>query len=484
MTTATTFSITATIDGGRIRLSTPFRLKDRVKALPGARWDARRRQWHVPATPAAAKAVCELVGDAASLAVRELAERADLVAGIKGRPEDLEPIPNARTKPWTHQLIGYHMIASQPAAMLAYDMGTGKSKVIVDATVNLQDVRTVLICCPSSVVDVWPGEFAKHAPGAEIDVIPLRTGSTTERARTMNHGIELANARNRKAVAVVNYEAAWRGDLAKLITARLWDMVVCDEIHRIKSPSGQASKFMAKVKAAHRVGLTGTPMPHSPLDVYAQYRFLDPGIFGTSFVRFRGRYAVMGGFQQHQVIGYQHHEELQEKFYSIAHRVKKTDVLDLPEVIHETRTVELRGEAHRLYYELENEFISEVAGGTVTAANALARLLRLQQITSGFAALEDGQIVPVDVEKRKVLGEILDDLPNDEPLAVFCRFRNDLDVIQAEAEAAGRSCMELSGRTNQLAEWQRAEGGEVLAVQIQAGGVGIDLTRAAYCVYY
>src|SRR5262249_16192811 len=133
-------------------------------------------------------------------------------------------------------------------------------------------------------------------------------------------------------VAVVNYEAAWQEPMGALLLATKWDLVILDESHRVKAPGGKASMFCASLRksAAARLCLTGTPMPLSPLDLYAQYRFLDPGIFGTSFAAFRNRYAVMGGYGGHEVLGFDEERmpELNDRMYSIGFRVMADDVLD------------------------------------------------------------------------------------------------------------------------------------------------------------
>lgn len=240
----------------------------------------------------------------------------------------------------------------------------------------------------------------------------------------------------------------------------------------------------------NRICLTGTPMPHSPLDVYAQYRFLDKGIFGTSFTAFRARYAKMGGFQNHQVVGYENQDDLQKKFYSIAYRVKSEDVQSLPEAVDVVRPVVLSNYAKRLYKTLKDEFVVGVADGTVTASNALTRLLRLQQIGSGWARQdrnietgEEGQLLQIDTAKQDALADLMEDLNHEEPIVIFCRFHHDLDAVHTVAAALGRSSLELSGRRNELAAWQSAAA-PVLAVQVQSGGVGINLVRARYCVFY
>lgn len=114
----------------------------------------------------------------------------------------------------------------------------------------------------------------------------------------------------------------------------------------------------------------------------------------------------------------------------------------------------------------------------------MTKMIRLAQVTSGYVKNEDGDITEVDTSKAAVLSDLLEDLPISEPVVVFCRFHHDLDAVKQAAQNAGRTPLELSGRTNELHEWQAGDDGSVLAVQIQAGGVGIDLTRACYAVYY
>jgi SNF2 family DNA or RNA helicase len=85
--------------------------------------------------------------------------------------------------------------------------------------------------------------------------------------------------------------------------------------------------------------------------------------------------------------------------------------------------------------------------------------------------------------KAATLEDRLEDLPQTEPVVVFCRFRNDLNEVAAMARRLGRTYAELSGNENTLERWQEGNA-TIIGVQIQSGGAGIDLSRAAYCVYY
>ena len=159
--------------------------------------------------------------------------------------------------------------------------------------------------------------------------------------------------------------------------------------------------------------------------------------------------------------------------------------LDLPEVMPPIyRNIELGAKTLKVYAQMEKTFIADVDAGRVTAANALSKLLRLQQITSGYLPIDDaGNVEQVGNEKREVLEDVLEGIATDEPVVVFARFRHDLDQIKKASENCGRRYAELSGRGNELEKWQNG-GADVIGVQIQAGGVGISLVRARYCVYY
>jgi SNF2 family DNA or RNA helicase len=223
-------------------------------------------------------------------------------------------------------------------------------------------------------------------------------------------------------------------------------------------------------------------MPHSPLDVYGYFRFIDSSIFGWSFNKFRQHYAVMGGFQNHQVVAYQNLDELNRKFYGVTFACGK-DVLDLPPEVHVTYTCQLGAEARKIYRSLVRDLMAEVQSGEVTVANALVKLLRLQQITGGYVRTDDGQDTQIDSAKMNLLRDVLEDIEPTEPVVVFCRFHKDLDAVNRVADETGRRSCELSGRLDELKAWQAGEAA-VLAVQIDSGGIGVDLTRARYSIYY
>ncbi len=260
--------------------------------------------------------------------------------------------------------------------------------------------------------------------------------------------------------------------------------ILVHNCHRAKSVSGRASMFLKRFRrsAAYRLGLTGTPMPHGPMDIFAQFRFLDISIFGPSFTAFRAKYAVMGGYQRKEIVGYQFLAELEALMGEITFRVG-SEVLDLPPATHVTYYCDLCPEARRIYRDLEKDFVADVKGGLVVANNALTRLNTLRRIANGVAKTDNGIEHRVDDSKTRLLIDVLVDIGKDEPVAVFSYYHLDLDAVHEACQKVGFTSLELSGRRDELKQWQDG-GAQVLAVQLQAGGVGVNLTRARYCLYY
>jgi SNF2 family DNA or RNA helicase len=485
---------TAEVIGGRIVLHAPFSQLVLCKRIPGSGWDAAQRAWVYPATTRHAQLI--------SASIPRLESNGDFAALLSPQPQapvakppDPEPEPTVqlpaglRTTPWRHQAAAYefcreHIAAGRNGMLLAMGMGTGKSLVACMLTIGIGAERT-LIACPLRVIPVWLSQFEHHV-SAPVVVVALDedAGSVADKRELAEEKMRLAETRGVPFVAVINYDSAWRDPFAEWAEKQSWDLVIADEGHRLKCPSGKASLFFKRLRphARVRVAMTGTPMPHGLTDVYAVARFVDPTVFGPSFAAFRQKYCVMGGFQKKQITGYQHLEEFESLLSRFTFRVGK-EVLDLPAETHVTYHCELSPDARRIYRDLEEDFVAQVREGVVTAANAMVKLLRLQQVTGGVVPTDDGAVHRVDCAKRQLLADTFEDIGADEPAVVFCRFHADLDAVHEAAKSAGLESLELSGRRDELKAWQDGQA-PVLAVQISAGGVGVDLTRARFSIYY
>jgi hypothetical protein len=182
------------------------------------------------------------------------------------------------------------------------------------------------------VVPVWLTQFDRHVSAPAVVVgLDEDAGSVADKRAAAEEKMRLAEARDVPFICAFNYDSAWREPFADWAEKQNWDLVIADEAHRIKAPGGKASLFFKRLRprAKVRIALTGTPLPHGPMDIYAVFRFLDATIFGPSFSAFRQKYAVMGGFQLKQITGFQKLDELEKLMSRITFRVPEARVRKL-----------------------------------------------------------------------------------------------------------------------------------------------------------
>lgn len=395
---------------------------------------------------------------------------------------------------WDHQVQGVSHLRSRDGAMLAMEMGTGKTRTTIEDLIHFQPPLTVIVC-PKAVVDVWPLEFSRFAPDA-FRVLPLGGGSTKARGASLGHFLASRPHHDVPHAVVVNFEALSTPDIMGLLAKAGVGTWVVDESHRIKTATSKANKALFSLTGGTRLVpgerprvrlLTGTPMTQGFTDIFGQYKVMHPWAFGTVFSSFRARYAMMGGFEGRQVKGFIDDEarlRFEAIFQKYAFVVRKADVLTLPEASHVMRVCELSPPEMKLYRQMKDEFVSDLENGYVTAGNAAVKLMRLSQIASGAVTNEvTGETTIVGDSKAKLLFDTMEDIAAEEPLVIFCRFKTDLEQAAIQCKKAGRTACELSGARNDLAAWQ---GGlyNTICVQLKSGGVGIDLTRSCYSIYF
>ena len=392
---------------------------------------------------------------------------------------------------WPNQEEALQFALAHSAVMLDLDMGCGKTRVAIDAAFSRADSYRVLVVCPKAVVPVWRENLEKFAPPGWA-CWDLQKGTVAAKAEDLKQFIKKLAV---KQFVVVNYDCVWRKPMGDLILKSGFNTVILDESHRAKAAGSKVSKYLAMLgrRVKYRMCLSGTPMANSPLDVYGQYRFLDPSIFGTNYYEFLGRYAVMGGPERRFVVGYKNQKSLNEKFRSIAYTCRMSDVasrLKLPPQLPVTkREVALPAKDYKLSKELAKDFVAEChEGGAIVVSNVLTMMWRMQQIASGYCVVQDGpaggvRVQELNTSKADALEDMLSDISPEASVVVFCVFVHDLDTVAGVAAKAKRRAFELSGRVNQLDEWKKHPGA-VIAVQIRAGAEGVDMTNANHAIYF
>jgi len=425
---------------------------------------------------------------------------------------DLALTYKPKTNPFTHQHEALVMLAKNHVFALFDEMGTGKSKTIVDAAAHLCEegvIDAVLLVCPNTVKGTWTdpewGQIAKHLPDRFCVTVSRVDG------RHIKPSVRNPTAPHKLEWIVINYESLRTNHMQNYF--QTWTksrrvMMVLDESSRIKSPSAQQTKACLTLGkfAQRRYILSGTPITRNPLDLFSQFLFLNPAILGySSFVAFRARYAVMGGLHIHgrpvQVVNWQHLNELEDRTASYSRRVLKKDCLDLPEKIYERRTVSLTPDQWTHYQNIKRELMTTISTGDVNGKlsvnNALTRVLRFTQITSGCLPHEvydeEGKLVTERVfhfdpnPKMQAVEEILDEC--DAKVVVFCMFHTEIHDLIALCNKQGVGYAQLHGnvpdkqRDAEKGRFQTDPKCRVMIAQVATGGIGIDLTAASVVVY-
>lgn len=381
---------------------------------------------------------------------------------------------------------------------LLFEMGCGKTLTaiaIAGAGYQMGKVERLLIVAPTSVVAVWPKELQEYAKFKYTCKTLL--GEKKQRIKQIDDLLKFPFKALK--VAVINYESTWRPEILEKLKEFDADMVIADESQRIKTYDAAQSKAMHELgdQARYKLILSGTPVQTAAIDIWSQYRFLDKTVFGDNFFKFRGRYAIMGGYGNKKIVGYKDLEGLIKKEHSIAFRVTKDEALDLPEQTFETRKIQFNQKEKNLYERIKKDSYAELdGGGHITATTVLTRLLRLQQLAGGFLVQDDAQ-KPQLVSRAKLdaLGDIIEDyvIGSGKKLVIFARFIAEVKAIMELAskvlpkelkQVAIYGDIKKEDRGGIVKQFQEDPNTVLFIGQIDTAGTGITLTAADTCVYY
>lgn len=396
-----------------------------------------------------------------------------------------------RAAPYRHQreaaAFALDKLVKGGGAALLMEMGTGKTLTTIAIVGRLwqeKRVQRLLVVSPLSILGVWEDEFRKFA---DYDYsLAVLEGTGARKTDTIRHMTGAA-----LQVLVVNYESAWR--LEKELAAWKPDCIVCDEGHKIKTHNIAASKALHRLGARvpYRLLLTGTVITNKPIDVFSQYKFADPAVFGSSFYLFRNRYFDMVGYGNYTPVMKKSMEaEFTEKLHSIAFRATKAECLDLPECTDIVQRVELEPAARRVYLQLVKDSYADLSSGSVTVTNVLSQLLRLSQLTGGYVGNDDaGGVTQVSTAKLDALADLVDGAVADgRKIVVIARFVPEIHAIGKMLEKKKIRYAQISGeirdRDEQIAAFQNDPDVPVFIGQIATAGLGITLTAASTMIFY
>lgn len=414
-----------------------------------------------------------------------------------------------RTQPYKHQLAALERSAAQEAFALLMSMRTGKTKVVIDTGTHLYSqgkIGAVVVIAPKGVHRNWITEgIADHCPSEVSPVTAFWSG--LNRAKDREAWERLFDpAMEGLRYATMNYDAVitdkGKAELKRLLTT-FPCMLVLDESHRIKTPGALRTKTLlgAAKYAPYRRILTGTAVTNAgPLDLYTQFKFLDPEILGHStYTSFRATYAVtevqltgpgygklqasfkcrgltapsqptaedcrrsglkLGRDYFEKVTGYENIEQLKQRMAPYSIVVRREECEDMPAIIRQRIDVELEPEQRRIYRDMLEQSIAELSppadmdhmtldeqlaallsgGDTVRASNAMVKVLRLAQVLGGHVPDEDGKLHAIPSGRLAAVMDRLEDI--DGKVILWSRFRAELAELEAAlVDAYGREAV-------------------------------------------
>jgi SNF2 family DNA or RNA helicase len=408
-----------------------------------------------------------------------------------------------KLKPYKHQMTALEKSWSKETYAYFMEMGTGKTKVLIDNMSMLYDkgkIDGALIIAPKGVVKTWyEQELPTHLPTHIENVTILWQSHITKKQQEKLESLfEIETALH---ILIMNVEALSTEKGVKFATKFLNShkvMMAVDESTTIKNPTAKRTKNIINLGkfAKYRRILTGSPVTKNPLDLYTQCEFLDPYLldFG-SYYAFRNRYAEMTtmnvrGRSIQVVKQFRHLGELSESLQPFSYRVLKEDCLDLPPKTFMKRYVSLTPDQKKIYEQMKKHALAVLNGKVTSTMTVLTQLMRLHQITCGHFTADDGTTQAVESNRLNELMAILDETEG--KAIIWANYQLSVgEIIQRIIKEYGEdSYVHYYGLTSQeerqdnIRKFQNDPKCRFLVGTPQTGGYGITLTQANTVVYY
>ena len=495
-------------------LKVPFIMNNFVRQLPNCRFRRRDKLWTMHPSRRGA------------LMIQEKQEFFKFGEGVKeklieqialGNPKKGPPFPvnfPFKTAPFKHQLTCCEKMWPIEHGAIFGETGTGKTKMSIDITAArflASQIHGLLVICPTPIKFNWAKD--------ELDVhcaVPFEVQVVANKTKTKDRELTEFCTEGPKQgvlkVLIIGTESLSQGEKK----GRAWEygisfltymkktQIVLDEGHFIKNIQSTRSKNVIALGqyAKYRLIMTGTPVLQGPMDLYSQYEFADTNIMGFGdFYAFRNRYAIMGGFENREIVAYDNTEELVKTIEPWTYQITKAEALDLPDKVYQRRVVPMSAEIRKIYKKIKKDrtFISEEQDIELICENILTLNLALQQLVAGMVSFKrEGdlertvrEVIPADQNpKIKEMLNILESIPADAQVIIWARFKHELyqliDVLEKTYPDAGvaRYHGDLNQDEREI-ERNMFKAGEkrFFVSNQQTGGTGLTLNEATYTIY-
>ena len=402
-----------------------------------------------------------------------------------------------KTKPFSHQLEGVEYGLKYDRWFLGDEQGLGKSKQVIDIAVArkvMYGYRFCLIVCGVNTLKWnWVNEIHTHSKedayilGQRRKGTKIRIGSTKDKLEDLKLMYDIKEPH--PYFIITNVESFRDKNIADTISdlckKGIIGMCAADEMHKMKNPTAQQTKGFLKCLPYCRIGMTGTPLMNSPMDLYVILKWL--GYESHAFYSFKQHYCVMGGYGGYEIVGYKNLDQLTAQVREIMLRRLKSEVLDLPEKIYVDDIVEMDGRQAVMYKEVEAGLKADYINGDIDLTNPLSALIRLRQ-TTGYPGILSDEIT--ESAKLDRMEELVENCTsNDEKVLIFSNWTQMTDAICNKLKSEGHKVGVITGETPDSSRqeivdvFQNSSDLKVLVGTIGAMGTGLTLTAATTVIF-
>ena len=410
-----------------------------------------------------------------------------------GLPEGFE----FKTKPFSHQLEGVEYGLKYDRWFLGDEQGLGKSKQTIDIAVARKIIYgykfCLIVCGVNTLKWNWVNEIHTHSKedayilGQRRKGTKIRIGSTKDKLEDLKLMYDIKEPH--PYFIITNVESFRDKNIADTISdlckKGIIGMCAADEMHKMKNPTAQQTKGFLKCLPYCRIGMTGTPLMNSPMDLYVILKWL--GYESHAFYSFKQHYCVMGGYGGYEIVGYKNLDQLTAQVREIMLRRLKSEVLDLPEKIYVDDIVEMEGKQAVMYKEVEAGLKADYINGDIDLTNPLSALIRLRQ-TTGYPGILSDEIT--ESAKLDRMEELVENCTsNDEKVLIFSNWTQMTDAICNKLKSEGHKVGVITGETPDSSRqeivdvFQNSSNLSVLVGTIGAMGTGLTLTAATTVIF-
>jgi len=476
--------------------------REAVKGISGYQWDARKKAWLFPLNKITLQ---KIISTFPSTTVKDVTHKMlndfafDLQMANNNKKKHF--IINEQYRNWLnapfydHQLQTYNFFKHMNICADTSEPGTGKTMIqlgLIKDRIMVGNSFRYLIIAPLGLLDpVWKHDIEKFMFAGRFTFPIYVMNETVDKARKILQHSDMG-------IYLINYEKVWRleDELKKLNP----DMIILDESSKIKTPSSKQSKAVLKLglNTRYKSIMTGTVVSNSMMDIFAQYKFLNPNILGNSITAFRSCYfnataMKFGGavFNEYQ-ISEKGKLQIKQLIDPISVSWKKDKCLDLPPLTVQDIKFNLSKSQNELYQTMKDYMVMQIGESTYIASMVLTKLLKLNMITSGFIQNTGGEDIEEikDNAKLKAFIELVETIPEDSQVIIWGIFHHDIEMLMNELKRYGeKSAVAYYGRMNQKEKtiaYDTFKSGKArfLVAHPKSAGMGLNLSNANYAIFY